>query len=261
MGGGQLVERGRRAGSGGQHLRRPGRSGGGWGDPRHHSARRGQHLQRHGQRLGRERQHAGEQLHAEPERSGPEGAVRPHQAVRHQSHGRRPDCPGPALVLPDLSRRSCRRTRSRACGSTRTPATPTRGRWISIWTGKRSRTRSTGTGSGASRGRRRRATSSLPTGRSSSIPSIPTGAAARRPRLKRVGRSIFQPSHIQQATWSSPRHEPAAARGRHRDLPGPVHGQRRRRAAGRRHLQPADDPGERTGWPDPGPVLPAVRRG
>ena len=51
--------------------------------------------------------------------------------VRRQSHGRRPDHPGQALVLPDLSRRSCRRTRSRACGSTRTPATRMPGRWIS----------------------------------------------------------------------------------------------------------------------------------
>ena len=75
-------------------------------------------------------------------------------------------------------------------------------------------------------------------------PQQSKGAAPRRRRLKRRGRSLYQPSHIQQATWSSPvtsRLLLEAGWGTYQAR------YRNRGAADRRHPQPPDDPGAGTG--------------
>ena len=127
------------------------------------------------------------------------------EGVRRQSHGRRPDHPGQALVLPDLPRDRGRRTRSRACGSTRTPATRMPGRWTSTGAGQAFDDGSNRNGIG------RITWQATPRNKinlhwSEQYNGSPQrrAAAPRRRRLKRRGRSLFQPSHIQQATWSSP---------------------------------------------------------
>ena len=67
-----------------------------------------------------------------------------------------------------------------------------------------STTASTGTGSRASRGRPRRATRSMSTGPSSTTPPATKGGGTATTTPEASGRSLFQPSHMQQATWSSP---------------------------------------------------------
>ena len=51
---------------------------------------------------------------------------------------------------------------------------------------------------------RRRATRSISTGPSSTTPRATSAAAPRPSTPEASGRSLFQPSHMQQATWSSP---------------------------------------------------------
>ena len=106
------------------------------------------------------------------------------------------------IVPPD----STARARSRACGSTRTPATRTPGRSISTRASRRLRKRWIGSGSGASRGRRRRATRSISAGRSryNASGNWKGGGTATHDDRSDATDDSFEPSHMQQATWSSP---------------------------------------------------------
>ena len=154
--------------------------------------------------------------------AGPEDAVRAHQRVRRQSDGRRPDRPRQAVVLHRPIARPGARTRSRACGSTRTPATRTPGRSISTRASRRSPTRWSGRRRCGSRGRRRRATSSISTGPSSTTTPTTTGRRHGDADARSDEPDALQPVPSAAGHLVVAGHEPAAARGRLGHVPGAV---------------------------------------
>ena len=181
-----------------------------------------------------QQQPAEQQLHPGVERRRPAVAVGADQGLGVQPDGRRPHRPRPPVVLPDLPRVVCRehgprhvlqqerRATRRNGSSISTPARPafsdTRVRnYIGRLTWQISP---------------RNKINYMNSEQYSSSNRTGGGSATRTPEAQ--GLNLYTPGHTRTLTWSSPVHQPSAARGRL----GQLHGElRQRRAAHRRPAQ------------------------